>query len=127
VAGLLTGVTVVAGMTGSADGVADGVVVPIADVGSGVADRLDSQVPAFPSAVAVTTITSYPVATATPVAENVMAIKARTPVWRKVRMVCPSGLDFRRHGAIVEIEHCGLISVSGSWSMRSTPQPQPST
>ncbi|WIX92188.1 hypothetical protein [Amycolatopsis sp. DG1A-15b] len=91
VAVLLAGGTVVAGMTGSADGVADGVVVPIVDVGSGVADRLDPQLPALPSTVAVTTTTSNPVATATPVVENVMAIKAMTPVWRKVRM----GMPFR--------------------------------
>ncbi|WP_410644279.1 hypothetical protein [Amycolatopsis sp. lyj-346] len=91
---VLVGVAVVAGMTGSADGVADGVVASIVGVGAGVADRPGSQVPAVPSTVAVTTTTSNPVATATPVAENVMAIRAMTPVWWKVRMCMPFRAGF---------------------------------
>jgi hypothetical protein len=92
---LLVGVAVVAGMTGSADGVADGVAAPVAGVGSGVADRPGSQLPAVPSTVAVTTTRSNPVATATPVVDNVMAIKTMTPVWWKVRMCMPFRAWFR--------------------------------
>ncbi|MEV6628815.1 hypothetical protein AB0M83_48275 [Amycolatopsis sp. NPDC051106] len=86
---LLAGVAVVAGMTGSADDVADGVVAAIAGVGCGVADRPGPQLPALPSTVAVTTTTSNPVATATPVAENAMAIKEMTPARRKMHMRMP--------------------------------------
>jgi hypothetical protein len=80
---LLTGKTVSAGNMGSADGVAASI------AGSGVADRLDAQLPAVPSTVAVATIRSNPVATAEPVVENVMAVKAMTMVRRQVRMCMP--------------------------------------
>jgi hypothetical protein len=108
---LLVGVTVVAGMTCSADGVADRVVSPIAGVGSGLADRLGPQLPVVPSTVAVATTRSNPLATATPAAENVMATKAMTMVRRKVRMCMPFRAWFPASRAILGIEHCGLVSV----------------